>query len=157
MNDSSTNRDPYPSWRTVVHLNAAQQPVEVKVKASLRWWTSFGEFHTKGTVRLERFPNTPLFRLAFTDNINESEEDVLYLPLCRMDIHRSLLESKHSCAHGIRVEFGDGATDSITKLQLIIPTNDAATNIAGVVFGEALQHAEDERCRGATAGIGSNK
>ena len=146
-NDNNNDR---PSWRTVTHLNSAEQPVEVTVKASLRWWTAFGEFHIKGSVSLERFPNTPLFRLSFTGA--DELKDVLYLPLCRMEIHRSLLESTHACAHGIRVEFAkNGAMDSITKLQLIIPTNDATTNIAGVVFGEALQHAEEER-RGAEAG-----
>ena len=148
MTSEKDNKKPSThQWMTVVRQNAAQKQVEVKAKASLRWWTSFGEFHTKGVVRLERFPNTALFRICFY-NTESKVSDVLYLPSSApMEVHRSLLESKHTCAHGIRVEFGSGAIDSMTKLQLVIPTNDTATNISGLLFGDALEFAESERLR----------
>ena len=140
-------------WKSVLDGNV----IVVQVKASLRWWTILGDYnHVKGDVVLERFTaaETALFRLVFKGTrVKESSEVVdsihgaLYLPIeCAMEIDRSLLESKHSCAHGIRISFGSNK-DGLLRLQLIIPTNDAATNVAGMLFGEALEHAEVERRR----------
>ena len=120
-----------------------------------------GDFHVKGSVALERFDSSPLFRLAFEGKrilpaVEESGNmdvcGIVYLPTdCTIEIHRSLLESRHSCAHGIRAAFGNNS-HGIQSLQLIIPTNNAATNIAGLAFGEALEHVEAECQRYAAVG-----
>ena len=138
------------SWAPVLDTNNNIQAA-ITAKASLRWWCASGyEGHIKGDVTLERFPDTALFRLLYSGKNKDSDSvvhGVLYLPIDGgMEIKRSLLESKHASAHGIRVHFAPNC-DGIKSLQLIIPTNDVATNVAGIVFGEAMEYVEAERCR----------
>ena len=140
----------YSSWVAVRDTITDRSDGIVTAKASVRWWTVCGENHIKGDITLERFGDTPLFRIVFSGRrVSDSHaiKGVIPLPVdASKQIVRSLLESKHSCAHGIKVTLSDNP-DAIESIQLIVPAVDAATNITGIVFGEALEYAENERRR----------
>ena len=158
LDDKSSSNKSIGSHNNKIHKMVVswEKVCDVKVKASLRWWKVDGECnHIKGDVWLERFTGTCLFRIAFVGKrIVSTTQDIdgvigtVYLPIeCPKEVERSLLESKHSCAHRIIVSFQGDNSDGIDKIQLIIPTNNAATNVSGIIFGEALEHSEVERAR----------
>ena len=154
MNAPAT--DNAPSCWTVVSSN---DDVPASVKASLRWWDGHGDHQVKGLVTLERFQNTPIFRIIYNGleippkgvtGGGQYVSGALYLPVEAghdpSSLDHEVLQSNHASAHGICLSFATTNTNALSKIQLVVPScPPLQSDEAGLLFKEALLFAEQVR------------
>ena len=139
------------SWSAV---KTKTNGLSASVRASLRWWDAYGDHQVKGTIILQRFLDTPIFRIAYDGHQVSSTKGMkgdgarvigsVYLPVdvaLPTEVEHELLNSKHACAHGLCVTFAANS-DALNKLQIVIPIVRAQNDGMGNLFKEGLIYAE---------------
>lgn len=133
----------------------------VTTSASLRWWYDYDcgqNKHINGSVTLQHFAGTPLFRLLYCgkevktcDNPKDSTiRGALYLPIDHLGgvyedpiFQYEWLQGRHSKAHGIRLNFKPNY-DHVKSIQIVVPVMNGNED-PGLLFRDALKFADEVR------------